>query len=145
MVHLKKSGDPYLHPRWLTTYWWTVFNKGPYVKCIQKFFCENSLPIMDGMLFCPQMTPKFVPKWPNGVLQQLVFNYGAKFLYAHLDGHIMVRGCPSPYLVYATTHLSIICSYLVCWLGMMQGCVYYTDFTDGGFLLELWPFIMRIF
>ena len=53
---------------------------------------------------------------------------------------------PSPYLVYATTHLSFggFCSYLVCWLGMMRGCAYYTDFTVGWFLAELWPFMVKI-
>ena len=49
-------------------------------------------------------------------------------------------------LVYATTHLSFcgFCSYLVCWLGMMWGCAYYTDFMVGWFLPELWPFKMKI-
>ena len=49
---------------------------------------------------------------------------------------------PSHYLVYATTHLSFggFCSYLVCWLGMMRGCAYYTDFMVGGFLQSCGPF-----
>ena len=31
-------------------------------------------------------------------------------------------------------------SYLVSWLAMIWACAYYTNFTDGWFLGELWPF-----
>jgi hypothetical protein len=47
---------------------------------------------------------------------------------------------PSAHLVYATSHLSFVAlySYLVSWLGMIWACAYYTDFTDGWFLGELY-------
>jgi hypothetical protein len=42
-------------------------------------------------------------------------------------------------LVYVTSHLFFVgfYSYLVSWLAMIWACAYYTDFTDGWFLLEL--------
>ena len=53
---------------------------------------------------------------------------------------------PSPYLVYATSHLSFggFYSYLVCWSGMMWTCAYYTDFMVVWFLPEIWPFLKKI-
>jgi hypothetical protein len=46
------------------------------------------------------------------------------------------------HLVYATSHLSFVTfySYLASWLAMIWACTYYTDFTDGWFLRELYTF-----
>ena len=49
---------------------------------------------------------------------------------------------PSLNFVYVTSHLSFVgfYSYSVSWLVMIWACTYDTDFTDGWFLRELYPF-----
>jgi hypothetical protein len=54
--------------------------------------------------------------------------------------HVCLTIHPSAHLVYTTSHLSFVAfySYLVSWLAMIWACAYYTDFTDGWFLRELY-------
>jgi hypothetical protein len=64
------------------------------------------------------------------------------FCESHSPFHVSLTICPSAHLVYATSHLSFVAfySYLVSWLTMIWVCTYYTDFTDGWYLRESYPF-----
>ena len=64
------------------------------------------------------------------------------FYESHSPFHVYLTIRPSAHLVYATSHLSFVAfySYLVSWLAMIWACAYYTDFKEGWFLWELYPF-----
>jgi hypothetical protein len=64
------------------------------------------------------------------------------FCQSYSTFHVCLTISPFAHLVCATSHLSFVTfySYLVSWLAMIWACAYYTDFMDGWFLWELWPF-----
>ena len=72
----------------------------------------------------------------------LLISQMVDFCESYCPFHVCLTIRPSAHLVYATSHLSFVAfySYLVSWLAMIWACAYYTDFTDGWFLQELFPF-----
>ena len=81
--------------------------------------------------------------WPwSEHVHIILISWMADFCESYSPFHVCLTICPFAHLVYATSHLSFVAfySYLVSWLAMVWACTYYTDFTDGWFLRELWPF-----
>jgi hypothetical protein len=82
-------------------------------------------------------------KIPNMNYAHIIpFSRMVDFCESHSPYHVCLTICPFAHLVYATSHLFFVTfnSYLVSWLAMILACTYYTDFTDGWFLRELYPF-----